>query len=73
MKKQFNRLLQALKNNYEILNHRSIIKVRGIDPIQAIKASQVSMGQIVTQLRRSANVGIGFAFSAKYVKEKIIH
>jgi len=73
LKEQFNRLLQALKNNYEILNHRSIIKVGGIDPIQAIKASQASMGQIVTQLRRSANVGIGFAFSAKYVKEKIIH
>jgi len=29
------------------------------------------MEQIVTQLRRSANVGIGFAFSAQYVKDEI--
>lgn len=76
LKEQFNRLLQALKNNHEILlkhQHGVKISLGGIDPIQAIKASQASMEQIVTQLRRSANVGIGFAFSTKYVKEEIIN
>jgi len=76
LKEQFNQLLQALKNNHEILKHQQSfakISIAGIDPIQAMKASQASMEQIVTQLRRSANVGIGFAFSAKYVKEDIVH
>jgi len=77
LREQFNRLLQALKDNQSILQRQqqsgARISIAGIDPIQAIKASQASMEQIVTQLRRSANVGIGFAFSAKYVKEDIIH
>jgi len=73
LKEQFDRLLQALKNNIRTLESRSIISIGGIDPIRAIRASQVSMEQIVIQLRRSANVGIGFAFSAEYIKEEIIH
>lgn len=77
LREQFNRLLQALKNNQSILQRQqqsgAVMSIAGIDPIQAIKASQSSMEQIVKQLRRSANVGIGFAFSAKYVKEDIIH
>lgn len=73
LKEQFDRLLQALKNNIRTLESRPRISMGGIDPIRAIRASQVSMEQIVTQLRRSANVGIGFAFSTKYVKEEIIN
>jgi len=73
LKEQFDRLLQALKNNIGALESPPIISIGGIDPIRAIRASQVSMEQIVIQLRRSANVGIGFAFSAEYVKEEIIH
>ena len=42
-----------------------------IDPIRAIGTSQVAMKQIAIQLRRSVNVGIGFAFSARYVKDEI--
>lgn len=73
LKEQFDRLLQELENNIETLESPPIIRIGGIDPIRAIRASQVSMEQIVIQLRRSANVGIGFAFSAEYVKEEIIH
>jgi len=31
------------------------------------------MEQIVVQIRRSANVGIGFAFSAQYAKDEVTH
>lgn len=75
LKKQFDRLLQALKNNQRILQRQqqsgARISIGGIDPIGAIGASQVAMEQIVIQLRRSANVGIAFAFSAQYIKDEI--
>ena len=47
------------------------MSIGGIDPIRAIGTSQVAMKQIAIQLRRSVNVGIGFAFSARYVKDEI--
>jgi len=75
LREQFDRLLQALKDNKRILQRQQQGGVRmsigGIDPIGAIRDSQVSMEQIVIQLRRSANVGIGFAFSVQYVKDEI--
>ena len=75
LREQFDRLLQALKDNQRILQRQQqsgvTMSIGGIDPIGAIRASQVSMEQIVTQLRRSANVGIGFAFSAQYVKDEV--
>jgi len=49
------------------------MSIGGIDPIRAIENSQASMEQIVVQIRRSANVGIGFAFSAQYAKDEVTH
>ena len=74
MTSQFNNLINALRNNQQVLEQQSGrggIRLSGIDPIQAINASQVAMEQIAQNLRRSANVGIGFAFSAKYISENI--
>jgi len=75
LRDQFNQLLQALRNNQQILQKQqqggTRIRLGGIDPIDAIRASQAAMEQIAQQLRRSANVGIGFAFSAQYVKSKV--
>jgi len=75
LRDQFDQLLQALRNNQQILQQQqqggARISLGGIDPIDAIRASQAAMEQIASQLRRSANVGIGFAFSAKYVKDGI--
>jgi len=70
-------LLQALKENQRIFQRQQQSGVRmsigGIDPIRAIENSQASMEQIVVQIRRSANVGIGFAFSAQYAKDEVTH
>lgn len=70
--KQFDQLIYALKKNQIALSSSKVtIKIGRIDPIQAIKASQAAMEKIAINLRRSANVGIGYAYSAEYVKNHI--
>lgn len=72
LRKQFNNLLVALRDNQKALEGaKSMISLAGVDPIDAIRASQAGMEQIAIHLRRSANVGIGFAFSAKYIRDEI--
>ena len=39
------------------------ISIQGIDPTQAFRASQHQMLRMTYELERSANVGIGYAFS----------
>ena len=61
---QFEELRKALASNVDVLtNTQAVIQVGGIDPIQGIRATMIAMSMIVNQLERSANVGIGFAFS----------
>jgi len=72
IEEQFNRLIEALRQNQEALRGgQSIIGIGGIDPIQALCASQTAMEQIAHSLRRSANVGIGYAYSSKYVRDHL--
>ena len=47
------------------------MKIGGIDPMDCIRASFAAVEQVANNLRRSANVGIGFAFSAKHISQKI--
>lgn len=69
---QFDQLISALRKNQEALSQgHTLIKVGGIDPIQAIRASQAAMEQIARNLRSSANVGIGYAYSSNYVRDRI--
>lgn len=69
---EFNNLIETLRQNQEVLaNTKAVIKVSGIDPIQGLRASQAAMEQIAVNLKRSANVGIGYAFSIERVKQDI--
>ena len=64
--------MNALRNNQEVLSHQqAVFSVGGVDPIQAICASQHAMEKIAQNLHRSANVGIGYSFSSKYVRDHI--
>ncbi len=69
---QFDELVQALKENQRLLQQASgqymVARPGGqpVDPIQAICASMASLEQIAMDLHRSANVGIGYAYSAEY-------
>ncbi|MCK4472537.1 MAG: trypsin-like peptidase domain-containing protein [Anaerolineae bacterium] len=72
IEEQFNRLIDALRQNQVACQEaQMLMSIGGIDPMQAIGASQVAMEQIARDLHRSANVGIGYAYSAKYVREHI--
>jgi hypothetical protein len=70
---QFDELIRTLVGNIEFLGRgrggRGL--VGGVDPVQGLLASQAAMLQIATNLRRSANVGIGYAFSANYIRDSI--
>jgi S1-C subfamily serine protease len=45
------------------------IALMGIDPLKAFKASQVQVMNLLSEIERSANVGIGYAFSARHLLE----
>ena len=67
---QFDNLIGALRKNVEVIsNQRASMSIGGVDPIQAVGASQVAMIEIAKSLRYSANVGIGYAFSSSHIRE----
>lgn len=73
IEEQFNRLIDALRQNQEACKGAQVtMRVGDIDPIQALGASQVAMEQIARDLHRSANVGIGYAYSSRYVRDHIV-
>jgi len=72
IEEQFERLIDALRHNQEALQGGGgRVLLGGIDPIQALRASQAAMEQIARDLHRSANVGIGYAFSAEYIHDEL--
>ncbi len=72
IEQEFDNLIATLQNNQRILSQtKAVIKVGGIDPIQGLSASQAAMEQIARNLKRSANVGIGYAFSINPIRDHI--
>lgn len=73
---QFNQLKQVLRSNIRFLDDvqkSGSIRMMGVDPLEAIKQSQAQMQVICSQLERSANVGIGYAFGMHELKEVLEH
>lgn len=70
---QFDRLIQALRNNVEQLEQPrgARIMIGGLDPVDGLRASQRAMLQIAASVRRSANVGIGYAFGSNYIRDQL--
>lgn len=72
IEEQFNQLISALRSNQQALSQsKTIMSIGGFDPVQGFIASQAAMEVIAQNLRRSANVGIGYAFSSNYVRDHI--
>ncbi len=70
---EFDKLIKTLQQNQVALEQvKGMMKAGKIDPFQAIQASQSAMEQIAKNLRQSANVGIGYAYSSNYVRDDII-
>jgi len=72
IEEQFEELIEALRQNQAALGQvGAVMTIGGINLMQAIQASQAAMERIAQDLWRSANVGIGFAYSARYVRDEI--
>jgi len=71
--REFDKLIKTLQQNQVALEQvKGTISSKGVDPFQAIQASQSAMEQIAKNLKKSANVGIGYAYSSNYVRDDII-
>lgn len=70
---QFDELIRALTQNVELLQRprAGSVLIAGVDPVKGLLASQAAMLQIAATLRRSANVGIGYAFSTNHIRDRI--
>jgi hypothetical protein len=61
---QMKRLQEALRQNVQFLeNLPSLMKIGGVDPMDVSRAAMVALLEVAVHLERSANVGIGYAFS----------
>lgn len=72
LEKQFRELIKSLQSNQELLQQlkdRGTVSFFGLDLMGAFRASQATMEKIALNIERSANVGIGYAYSAEYVAQ----
>ena len=73
--KDFDDLLQSFSNNIAVLRQaqkNGSIGMMGINPIQFFEISQSQMQLISRNIKRSANTGIGYAFSCdQLIKENL--
>lgn len=70
IERQFDELITALDSNAEILKRPSgMVKMGGIDPMNALQVTQTAMARLARDLKRTANVGIGYAYSIDPVRE----
>ena len=64
----FDELLSVFDKNVEALNDaKGMLSMSGVDPVAAIIAGQHQMKALASEIQRSANVGIGYAFSVEHV------
>ncbi len=69
---QFDELIRALGKNIELLNGLGeVMQVGEFKATEIALASQVTMREIAMNLRRSSNVGIGYAYSIDHLKHRI--
>lgn len=72
--RQFDELLKSFSENIRVLEdarkHGSM-QMFGVDPIEVFKVSQTQMAKISTEIRRSANVGVGYAYELEKVRTSL--
>lgn len=66
---EFDALLQSFDQNIQALKgSQAIMRVGPIDPIEVLTVSQEQMKRVSLEIRRSANVGIGYAYELDKVR-----
>jgi S1-C subfamily serine protease len=69
---QWSNVMKSFDANLKALEQgQGGISIGGVDPVEAARIGQTQMKLIATNLQRSANVGIGFAFSSRHVRNAI--
>lgn len=70
----FDNLLQSFDNNITALNAaKGIMGLGGVDPVKVLIVSQNQMKITAFEIRRSANVGIGYAYELQHIKDFFDH
>lgn len=72
--RQFDELLRSFSENIGVLEEASQsgrIQMFGIDPINAFKVSQTQMAKISREIKRSANVGVGYAYELEKIRQSL--
>ena len=67
----FDDLLKSFATNIKALkvsNQGRSVRISGINPVEVLIISQNQMKSTAEELRRSANVGIGYAFELDEIK-----
>lgn len=67
----FDELLKSFANNIQVLQDSgrgTSMQIGGVDPVKVLIVSQTQMKQTAEELRRSANVGIGYAYELDEIK-----
>lgn len=70
LEEQFDDLIKAFRSNQQVLQElksRGTVFLMGIDPMEFLRVNQTAMEYIARNIKRSSNVGIGYAYSAEYV------
>lgn len=73
--KSFEEFRSLITNNIELLGQNSEISISwgNFDPIQGLIANQHQVLNLIYEIERSANVGIGYAFSIEELKNDVFY
>ena len=72
--RQFDRLLKSFSQNITVLERASKggrVQMFGIDPIEFFKISQTQMAEISLEIKRPANVGVGYAYQLEKIRQSL--
>lgn len=72
LSKTFDHLRAALKQNVKVLSANGGIFMNGMDAFAVMAGSYESVLSMTNEIERQANVGIGYAFSAKHLLDEDI-
>lgn len=70
----FDQLKATIKSNIENLRNAALapIPIQGVNPNEGLREGQEQLLKLCSQLERSANTGIGYAFSIEHLAEENI-
>jgi len=73
LSEQFDKLMESFERNAAVLTQprQAVIKIGGIDPVQILGITQLQMKDISKEIKRSANVGIGYAYQLDRILEAL--